>query len=293
MRKLSTSVFIIFGILECFSQSVGIGTASPNPNAALEIVQGTKPQGFLIPRMKASDRIMNMSLTTTDRGMMVYDIDSLDIMQWDGVNWRRLGAADTDWQIVSNELFTNRNVGINTNPMQPLEVGGDVVFGGGSSKFDSGEEFVQIKSQSESWYMAVMNGTNGDNNDFFITNDLSKTPNLLHMEPSGNIGVGTNTPDVKLDINGAIAIRDTVAGTDIIIGNKSYYKVEGTGNMTLTKGLTPGQLIVVHCIAGGFTIADNTTIVAQGASVFLGVNDTATFIWDGVNKWIQTAYSDN
>ena len=118
MKILSTIVFFTLVCLNGFSQSVGIGTTTPNSKSALEIVQGTQPQGILIPRMRASDRLL-MVLTSTDRGMLVYDTDSLDVIQWNGSAWTGLGTGSDAWQVTANKLLTDKVVGIDVlNPTQ-------------------------------------------------------------------------------------------------------------------------------------------------------------------------------
>ena len=85
------AVLILFS-LPSFSQSVGIGTANPDKNAALDVQSGPTPQGMYIPRLQATERI-EMILNATNIGLLVYDLDSLAIMHWTGTNWNKLGAS--------------------------------------------------------------------------------------------------------------------------------------------------------------------------------------------------------
>ena len=75
------------------SQSVGIGTTTPDPNAALDVQSSAStPQGMYIPRLQAAARL-SMTLNTTHTGLLVYDLDSLNILQWDGTSWSVIGGS--------------------------------------------------------------------------------------------------------------------------------------------------------------------------------------------------------
>lgn len=93
LAKITT--FILLTILSTFSysQSVGIGTNTPDPKAALDVQSDVAtPQGMYIPRLKAAQR-MGMSLDATNIGLLVYDVDSLAIMHWTGTKWDKLGGG--------------------------------------------------------------------------------------------------------------------------------------------------------------------------------------------------------
>lgn len=78
-----------------FAQSVGVGTVTPSPNAALEISQGGQPQGLLIPKMSGVDMgVLAGSLATpADLGMVVYNTDSLAFLYWDGAGFKHFGQG--------------------------------------------------------------------------------------------------------------------------------------------------------------------------------------------------------
>ena len=41
------------------NKTLGVGTATPNPNAALDVVSPTNNQGLLVPRLTTAQRIIN------------------------------------------------------------------------------------------------------------------------------------------------------------------------------------------------------------------------------------------
>jgi hypothetical protein len=64
-------------------QSVGIGTNSPDPKAALDINSNSK--GLLIPRMTTAQR---NSITLPATGLLVYDLDKRAIYIYEGRKWQ-------------------------------------------------------------------------------------------------------------------------------------------------------------------------------------------------------------
>ncbi len=66
------------------AQSFGVGTASPNPKAALDVVSIN--QGFLAPRLTTAQRTA-MSLAAADKGMLVFDTDLNTLYIWGGSAW--------------------------------------------------------------------------------------------------------------------------------------------------------------------------------------------------------------
>lgn len=81
MKKLLILFSSLIVINFCLGQSVGIGTASPNTNAALDITSSSK--GLLIPRM---DSVNRKSIPAVN-GMMVYDTDTKCFWYHDGARW--------------------------------------------------------------------------------------------------------------------------------------------------------------------------------------------------------------
>jgi hypothetical protein len=55
----------------------------------------------------------------------------------------------------------------------------------------------------------------------------------LLIDSSGNFGIGTTTPSVKLDVNGAARIGDGEYSGLLQLGNTANYKLEVTGNSTV------------------------------------------------------------
>ena len=85
MKKIFLVSIICCGLhIIGYTQSIGIGTTTPNSNAKLDIVDSTK--GILIPRMNS---IHKNNIPNT-KGLMVFDTDTNSFWYNDGTNWQEL-----------------------------------------------------------------------------------------------------------------------------------------------------------------------------------------------------------
>jgi GH25 family lysozyme M1 (1,4-beta-N-acetylmuramidase) len=82
--------------------NIGLGTATPNANASLELKSANK--GFLLNRLTTAEKTTLQSLLVAeDIGLMVYDTDIKGLFSWDGTQW--ISVVNTDAQDLS--LSTN------------------------------------------------------------------------------------------------------------------------------------------------------------------------------------------
>ena len=88
MKKYFSLSLICCAIqLAGYTQSIGIGTISPSPNAKLDIVDSTK--GILIPRMNSTQK-NNIPNT---KGLMVFDTDTNSFWYNDGIKWQEFSIS--------------------------------------------------------------------------------------------------------------------------------------------------------------------------------------------------------
>ncbi len=69
--------------------SVGIGTATPNPRAVLDLVAApASPQGVLMPRLSSAQRqTLGGTLTTGENGLLVFDAEEKKFYYWRDTQW--------------------------------------------------------------------------------------------------------------------------------------------------------------------------------------------------------------
>ncbi|NOR87239.1 MAG: hypothetical protein GQ527_06485 [Bacteroidales bacterium] len=88
----------------------------PNSKSILDVKSTTK--GMLVPRMLTSERTdLGNTLSSTEKGMLVYDTELGAFYYYDGSAWVKMaayGSADDDWTISGDNMYSavSGNVGI-------------------------------------------------------------------------------------------------------------------------------------------------------------------------------------
>ncbi|MBU2927273.1 hypothetical protein KO515_03435, partial [Winogradskyella psychrotolerans] len=207
MRLQLTSNFkialFIFGFCFYANAQVGIGTTTPNSSSILEIESNS--QGILIPRVELTS---TNDITTIANGnvesLLVYNTQSINDVQpgyyyWDNSEWVRVAAGpNVDKQIITNFSVIGSNLSIS------LENGNTATV-----------PLSDIVSVTDS-NIANTNLTLDTNRTLTTGNyDLNIDANTLVVDGSANgVGIGTNSPTAKLDVNGDARIRTVNNGAD-------------------------------------------------------------------------------
>lgn len=116
--KKTTLLFLAIIIASTTFAQVAINTdgALPNSKSILDITSTT--MGFLTPRMLTSERTdLGNTLSSTEKGMLVYDTELGAFYYYDGSAWVKMaayGSADDDWTISGDNMYSavSGNVGI-------------------------------------------------------------------------------------------------------------------------------------------------------------------------------------
>lgn len=83
MKKLlSVSIFLVLAFTGYAQDNMGVGTATPDPSAVLDLDATDK--GLLVPRMTTQQRTLIFQPAT---GLMVYDTDTDQFWYYDGSQW--------------------------------------------------------------------------------------------------------------------------------------------------------------------------------------------------------------
>jgi Head domain of trimeric autotransporter adhesin len=91
MKRLLALLIMISATKMMLAQNVGIGTTTPNANAALDISSNTK--GVLMPRLSTAAR---NSMVNVSKGMLVYDTTNAGFYYHDGGKWFPISQSNTD-----------------------------------------------------------------------------------------------------------------------------------------------------------------------------------------------------
>jgi hypothetical protein len=204
-------------------QAVGIGTASPNGSAILDVVSTTK--GFLMPRMTSTQR---NAIISPASGLTVYETTTGTIWVYSGSSWNQLASGVSSaslWQVSATRNFvynTTDSIGIGTSvPSEKLHLSNGQIRLSRTASYDNQIVFsmpvAQLASEREGLRFQVA----GADKAFMGYLSNSSTPNFLRfsangvnqndlvIDENGNTGIGTSTPIAKLDVAGNMNIDAT------------------------------------------------------------------------------------
>ena len=107
MKKLILIQIMVILSMHVFSQSVGVGTTSPNASSVMDIQSTSK--GLLIPRLTTAQRD---AIVTPASGLMILNLDDQCIDIYDGANWiKNCGMKITGTDTLPGEWTQKANVG--------------------------------------------------------------------------------------------------------------------------------------------------------------------------------------
>ncbi len=202
MKKALFTLLITATTFTGFAQvAVNTDGSSPNSHAMLDVQSSDK--GMLIPRMTTAQRTtFGGALSTTEKGMMVFDTDLLELYVFDGSSWI---AATSYWTRSDDYVFNiTDSIGIATaTPGSELDVYGHIWQTGTGSSVFLGEGA-------------------GANDDF------SANYNAFVGKGAGNL----NTVGFQNVALGHEALHKNISGNkNIAIGNRALYRSTKNSNL--------------------------------------------------------------
>ena len=236
---------------------IGIGTTAPDEK--LEIYDGYLKITDAVPTMvfeRQSDALkgyitsnvgyFQFSYNTKDGdGYIKMDVNTSggSAITHEGNGYLRLGANSVSNQLV---LAANGKVGIGTGtPTATLHVsdsGTTDADGYSLAKSDADAQSLRTYHNGTNWVIAPKYGTQGGLSDLHLQASTGNTAGLLINRSTGNVGIGTTTPEATL----------TLAGPS------------GTHAIFRTNEATASQRA-----GGGFSSAGNATAASRYARMFL------------------------
>lgn len=252
--KSKLITFIILGTCAtAIGQTVGIGSTSFTPNASSVLELRTTTAGFLMPRMT---EVQRDAIVSPAEGLLVYQNNGTrGFKYYDGTAWVPFGgtaAADNfgnhiaeanielDDFWLSNDggsegirISNVGNVGIGTaTPAERLQVAGKVVVDNDIYD-DSGD--LRFSGDDDVYITMDYNNDDADTRAIrFGKNSMTAQTELMRIAESGNVGIGTSTPDRLLNVGAATGPRvlltreDSNTNTAEVLGELIFDSTDDT-----------------------------------------------------------------
>jgi hypothetical protein len=110
MKKLLLIITVLLSSSYSFAQ-VGIGTATPDPSAALHL-KSSGTQGFIVPRMSTSDRDEN--IREPKAGILIFNTSTVTFQVSQGITWFDINTNATTPVEIGTSSNTGGIVGVGT-----------------------------------------------------------------------------------------------------------------------------------------------------------------------------------
>ncbi len=199
MRKYVLLSVFFWSVAFCKAQVTGIGTATPDASAALDITHTSK--GLLIPRM-ATAHIA--SIANPARGLLVYDSSLNQLIVNMGSpaapNWQTI-VANSGWNLTGNVGTAGSNF-IGTTDFQPL-------------RFRINNQWAgEIDSATATVYIGYGSGAHNSN----YTGNTGIGYNSLNADTTGFNNTAMGSGALQNNQNG---YSNAAAGQDALLSNTS------------------------------------------------------------------------
>jgi trimeric autotransporter adhesin len=226
MKKIFPFPFFILLIHYCsFSQSVGIGTSTPNASAQLDITHTAK--GLLIPRMTTTAVGL---IPNPAKGLLVYDSSKNQLMVNMGTpalkNWQNI-VFNSGWNLSGNAGTNPATDFIGTTDAKPLHFKVNNTWAGEIHP-TSGNVFLGLGA-GQSNTAGLFNTAMGDHSLFTNTTGTSNSGN-------GAYALYSNTTSSGNTANGSLALYfNTTGSANTASGDRALYD-NTTGNNNTANG---------------------------------------------------------
>lgn len=220
-----------------------------------------------------------------------------------------MGTEYNNNSATDSHLWLRRARGIESAPLA-VQLNDEI----GSLKFRGHNGFVfPTNDQTDIGAVASENFTSTANGSFlkFMTTPNGSVSGLerMRIDHNGQVGIGTNSPNTRVDIAGDIATKEstiTLAGSsnNIAIGNFTFIRIIGpTANYDITgfAGGVDGKMLIIANNTGfsvsfkdanAGSLSSNQLLLNNNTDVTLAKNGGAIFIYSAaLSKWFMVGHA--
>ncbi|RYE18375.1 MAG: hypothetical protein EOP51_22105 [Sphingobacteriales bacterium] len=284
MKKLFLLFFLLYHVLFVAAQNVGIGTTTPNVNAALEIKASNK--GILMPRTSSAAR---QAMPGVVKGMMVYDTTYSAFYYNDGNRWRSLGAPNTDSMVkhyLSSPEVTQNMVDFFSNVTTTANSGLLYDNGGPSGNYSNNalDGYGIFSNDSTVGYRLVVEQFNLENLDSLVVVVANDQEHPLHINSTGTYNLpggyglvfifksnaSVNQAGFRIRWSKMIAVKDSTVAVPAFGWYFDPSRLAVRGGMNFNNNWNSDSL-------GKYSFGFGSNVKAKGSSSFVfGENASAT-----------------
>ena len=229
--------------------NIGLGTATPNANASLELKSANK--GFLLNRLTTAEKTTLQSLLVAeDIGLMVYDTDIKGLFSWDGTQW--ISVVNTDAQ----DLALTTNTLSLTNDGTPVDLSGYLDNTDAQTVSLTGTTLA-ISNGNTLNLSSLQDGIGTD------AQDLSLSTNTLSLTNDGT------TVDLSGYLDNIDAQTVSLTGTTLAISNGNNVDLSslqdgiGTDAQDLTSAVLSGNVLEIEIENGNSVSVDLSPVLSS------------------------------
>ena len=260
MKKILTLLItLILGTNLIFAQSVGINSDGSAPASSAMLDVSSTAKGFLAPRMTAEQKA---AITSPATGLLVYQTDAPAGYYYNSgtpasPSWVQLGSASgaSQWATAGSNIYYNTgNVGIGTSsPTTKLDVSGEVNFSENLSiskniKWANSGYGIQLSFATVGPKDALVSRNASGSQWVDVGSDAAWSGVTLAAN-GGNVGIGTTSPQAKLQVDGRVIINYAAAPGfygQSAGANKVYLGYDGAGTGLELYNFTSGRSLMVR-----------------------------------------------
>lgn len=265
------------------SGAAGIGTATPNASAALDMVSTKK--GLLMPRVTKvqRDAILNPAI-----GLMIYQTNaSPGYYFFNGTGWR---VISNTWGLTGNSLTNAANNYLGTNDLQPLQFRVNATMAGRIRPDD-------VFQNTALGYQALLQNTTGANNTAFGYQALVQNATGSANTAFGLSALETNTSSsntafgyatARFNLNG---LNNTSFGDQAAFFNDNASDNTAVGYLALNKNRGSRNTAIGHEVLNDLTYGNENTVLGRYNlnNLYAGNNNVSA----GVNVFYVNAIEVN